>query len=114
MPVERHIREILEGGESSLLESDMSRRLDMLVRQGLMPVSKLPLLKRGLEKLQLGKVGSPQERETVSSLLNSMMFIVLGDDTVFNQLPTYTKESVSPRRVRMSRSVRTKKISNLI
>ena len=67
MPVERHIREILEGGESSLLD-DMSRRLDMLVRQGLMPVSKLPLLKRGLEKLQLGKVGSPQEREAVSSL----------------------------------------------
>ena len=74
----------------------MSRRLDMLVRQGLMPVSKLPLLKRGLEKLQLGKVGSPQEREAVSSLLNSMMFIVLGDDTVFNRVPpTYTEESVS-------------------
>ena len=73
----------------------MSRRLDMLVRQGLMPVSKLPLLKRGLEKLQLGKVGSPQEREAVSSLLNSMMFIVLGDDTVFNrtQKNRYQEES---------------------
>ena len=93
MPVERHIREILEGGESSLLEADMSRRLDMLVRQGLMPVSKLPLLKRGLEKLQLGKVGSPQEREAVSSLLNSMMFIVLGDDTVFNRARQHTQKN---------------------
>ena len=92
MPVERHIREILEGGQSSLLEADMSRRLDMLVRQGLMPVSKLPLLKRGLEKLQLGKVGSPQEREAVSSLLNSMMFIVLGDDTVFNRARQHTQK----------------------
>lgn len=93
MPVERHIREILEGGQSSLLEADMSRRLDMLVRQGLMPVSKLPLLKRGLEKLQLGKVGSPQEREAVSSLLNSMMFIVLGDDTVFNRARQHTQKN---------------------
>ena len=42
MPIERNIREILEQGQSSLLEADMSRRLDMLVRQGLMPVGKLP------------------------------------------------------------------------
>lgn len=55
MPVERNIREILASGESTLREIDMSRRLDMLVRQGLMPVSKLPLLKRGLEKLQMVK-----------------------------------------------------------
>ena len=115
MPVERHIREILEGGESSLLRKDMSRRLDMLVRQGLMPVSKLPLLKRGLEKLQLGKVGSPQEREQLVLLLNSMMFIVLGDDTVFNLFANiHRRIGINARRVRMSRSVRTKKISNLI
>ena len=61
MPIERNIREILEQGQSSLLEADMSRRLDMLVRQGLMSAGKLPLLKRGLEKMNMGKVGSPQE-----------------------------------------------------
>ena len=85
MPVERNIRDILESGKSDLLEADMSRRLDMLVRQGLMSAGRLPLLKRGLEKMNMGKVGTPQEREAVNSLLNSMMFIVLGDDTVFQR-----------------------------
>ena len=93
MPVERNIREILASGESTLLEADMSRRLDMLVRQGLMPVSKLPLLKRGLEKLQMGKVGTPQERDAINSLLNSMMFIVLGDDTVFQRARQHTQKN---------------------
>ena len=93
MPVERNIREILAAGESTLLEADMSRRLDMLVRQGLMPVSKLPLLKRGLEKLQMGKVGTPQERDAINSLLNSMMFIVLGDDTVFQRARQHTQKN---------------------
>ena len=93
MPIERNIREILASGESTLLEADMSRRLDMLVRQGLMPVSKLPLLKRGLEKLQMGKVGTPQERDAINSLLNSMMFIVLGDDTVFQRARQHTQKN---------------------
>ena len=93
MPIERNIREILEQGQSSLLEADMSRRLDMLVRQGLMPAGKLPLLKRGLEKMNMGKVGSPQERESVNSLLNSLMYIVLGDDTVFQRARQHTQKS---------------------
>ena len=50
MPVERNIRDILETGQSTLLEADMSKRLDMLVRAGLMPASQLVVLKRGLEK----------------------------------------------------------------
>ena len=33
----------------------------------------------------MGKVGTPQERDAINSLLNSMMFIVLGDDTVFQR-----------------------------
>ena len=107
MPVERNIRDILESGKSDLLEADMSRRLDMLVRQGLMSAGRLPLLKRGLEKMNMGKVGTPQEREAVNSLLNSMMFIVLGDDTVFqrarqsaqkNRYQTEESESETSRR----------------
>lgn len=93
MPVERNIRDILTSGQSTLLEADMSRRLDMLVRQGLMSVGKLPLLKRGLEKLQMGKVGTPQERDAVNTLLNSMMYIVLGDDTVFQRAKQHTQKN---------------------
>ena len=86
--LDRIIREVLEGGESTLLEADMSRRLDMLVRQGLMPASQLQILKRGLEKFNQGKVPAPNERNAVNTLLNGMMFIVLGDDTVFNRART--------------------------
>lgn len=93
MPVERNIRDILCSGQSELLEADMSRRLDMLVRQGLMSAGKLPMLKRGLEKLQMGKVGTPQERDAVNTLLNSMMYIVLGDDTVFQRARQHTQKN---------------------
>ncbi len=90
--LDRIIREVLEGGESTLLEADMSRRLDMLVRQGLMPASQLPILKRGLEKFNQGKVPAPNERNAVNTLLNGMMFIVLGDDTVFNRARTSVQQ----------------------
>ena len=93
MPVERNIRDILESGESTLLEADMSRRLDMLVRQGMLPVAKLPLLKRGLEKMKSGKVGTPQERDAVSSVLDQMMYIILGDDTVFQKARQHTQKN---------------------
>ena len=93
MPVERNIRDILQDGESTLLEADMSRRLDMLVRQGMLPVAKLPLLKRGLEKMKSGKVGTPQERDAVSSVLDQMMYIILGDDTVFQKARQHTQKN---------------------
>ena len=80
-------------GQSQLLEADMDRRLDMLVRQGLMSQAKLPILKKGIAKLNGGKALAPNEREAVSSLLNSFMFIVLGDDTVFNRAKQHTQRT---------------------
>ena len=91
--LDRIIREVLSEGESTLLEADMSRRLDMLVRQGLMPASQLQILKRGLEKFNQGKVPAPNERNAVNTLLNGMMFIVLGDDTVFNRARTSVQKN---------------------
>ena len=91
--LDRIIREVLSEGESTLLEADMSRRLDMLVRQGLMPASQLQILKRGLEKFNQGKVPAPNERNAVNTLLTGMMFIVLGDDTVFNRARTSVQKN---------------------
>ena len=91
--LDRVIREVLTEGTSTLLEADMSRRLDMLVRQGLMPASQLQILKRGLEKFNQGKVPAPNERNAVNTLLNGMMFIVLGDDTVFNRARTSVQKN---------------------
>jgi hypothetical protein len=90
--LDRIIREVLTEGQSTLLEADLTRRLDMLVRQGLMPASQLPILKRGLEKFNQGKVPAPNERNAVNTLLNGMMFIVLGDDTVFNRARTSVQQ----------------------
>ena len=91
--LDRIIREVLTEGQSTLLEADLTRRLDMLVRQGLMPASQLPILKRGLEKFNQGKVPAPNERNAVNTLLNGMMFIVLGDDTVFNRARTSVQKN---------------------
>jgi len=91
MSIERHIRDVMRG--EPLLEADQSRRLDMLVRQGLMSPAKLPILKRGLAKLNDGKAMAPNERDAVKSLLNSFMFIVLGDDTVFNRAKQNTQKN---------------------
>ena len=91
--LDRVIREVLSEGTSTLLEADMTRRLDMLVRQGLMPASQLQILKRGLEKFNQGKVPAPNERNAVNTLLNGMMFIVLGDDTVFNRARTSVQKN---------------------
>ena len=88
MSIERSIKDIINGTDAIMENANMDKRLDMLVRQGLMPASKLPILKRGLAKLNGGKALAPQERDSVNSLMNSFMFIVLGDDTVFNRAKT--------------------------
>ena len=92
MSIERRIKDIMSG-ETQLQEADQSRRLDMLVRQGLMSPAKLPILKRGLAKLNDGKAMAPNERDAVKSLLNSFMFIVLGDDAVFNRAKQNTQKN---------------------
>jgi len=92
MSIERQIKDIMSGTQN-IMEADMSKRLDMLVRQGLMPASKLPILKRGLTKLNGGKALAPNERDAVNSLMNSFMFIVLGDDTVFTRAKMHTQKN---------------------
>tara|TARA_A100001011_G_scaffold357559_1_gene402539 strand:- start:1337 stop:3736 length:2400 start_codon:yes stop_codon:yes gene_type:complete len=92
MPVERNIREILSG-QAALNEADTNKRLDMLVRQGLMSQAKLPILRRGLDKLKGGKALAPNERDAVNTLMNSFMYIVLGDDTVFTRAKMHTQKN---------------------
>ena len=42
------------------------KRLDTLIRQGMMPAKQLPILKRALEKLKGGQIPNPYEREAIS------------------------------------------------
>ena len=71
---------------STMTESaDLDGRLDQLVRAGLMPTSSLPLLKRAIARMHAGMSLQGPERDVMNMFINSMMFIVLGDDTVFNK-----------------------------
>ena len=65
--------------------ADLGGRLDQLVRAGLMPANILPVLHRAIAKVQGGMSLQGAERDAMSMFINSMMFIVLGDDTVFNK-----------------------------
>ena len=64
---------------------DLDMRLQQLVRAGLMPSNTIPLLRKAITKIQGGYPLQGAERDVMANFLNSMMFIVLGDDTIFNK-----------------------------
>lgn len=62
-------------------------RLKQLVRLGLMDKSKLPLLVRSMNNLQdKGKVTNPAERELLFDLVNDLVGLVTGDDSIFAKI----------------------------
>lgn len=87
MSFEKNVREVL--GEASA----QYKKLDQLVRQGMMSPAALPVLHRGLDKMQAGQVLNPQEREAVNKVLQSMMYIVTGDSTVFQKAKQHTQKT---------------------
>lgn len=74
-------------------KTDRMRKLDMLVRQGMMSPAQLPMLHRGLEKLQAGKQLAPTEIAAVAKVMDSLMYIVTGDDTVFQKARQHTQKN---------------------
>lgn len=86
MSLEQTIKDTL------LAESaDLDMRLQQLVRAGLMPANTLPLLRKGIAKVQGGYPLVGAERDVMANFLNAMMFIVLGDDSIFNKARTGAK-----------------------
>lgn len=79
--------------EALLGEKADRRKLDMLVRQGMMSPAALPMLHRGLDKLQAGKTLNPMERDAVAKVVDSLMYIVTGDDTVFQKARQHTQKN---------------------
>ena len=72
--------------ETVIAESaDLDSRLQQLVRAGLMPQNTLPLLRKSIAKVQTGIPLQGMERDVMATFINSMMFIVLGDDAIFNR-----------------------------
>jgi hypothetical protein len=72
--------------EQVLAESmDLDGRLQQLVRAGLMPQNTLPVLRKAIAKVQSGMALQGAERDVMATFINSMMYIVLGDDAIFNK-----------------------------
>lgn len=86
MNLERTIRDTV------IAEShDLDGRLQQLVRAGLMPANTIPILRKAIGKVQGGMTLQGAERDVMATFINSMMFIVLGDDTIFNRARTGAK-----------------------
>ena len=64
---------------------DLDGRLQQLVRAGLMPANTIPVLRKAISKVQGGMTLQGAERDVMANFINSMMFIVLGDDAIFNR-----------------------------
>lgn len=69
------------------------KKLDTLVRQGLMPAKQLPILHRALDKLKSNQNLNPYEREAISKLLDKTMGFNLGDDITFNRVKLHTQRT---------------------
>ena len=69
------------------------KRLDTLIRQGMMPAKSLPILHRALDKLKGGQTLTPYEREGISKLMDKVMGFQFGDDITYNRARLHTQRT---------------------
>jgi len=75
------------------MDKQNKQRLEQLVRQGLVPSRKLPMLMKAMSNLHMGKQLTPTERDTLSKYMFNMTDIMLKDDTVFNRAKLHTQKT---------------------
>jgi hypothetical protein len=75
------------------MENKDKQRLEQLVRQGLVPTSKLPMLMQAMSNLQMGKTLKPTERDVLAKYMHNMTDIMLKDTTVFNRAKLHTQKT---------------------
>jgi len=75
------------------MDKQNKQRLEQLVRQGLVPSRKLPMLMQAMSNLHMGKQLTPTERDTLSKYMFNMTDIMLKDDTVFNRAKLHTQKT---------------------
>lgn len=69
-----------------LLESFNIAKLEQLIRLGFLPMHRLPLLRRALNKLQTGYMLNPEERSAISMLMDKLMGLTMSDNVIFQRL----------------------------
>ena len=75
------------------MEKQNKQRLEQLVRQGLVPSRKLPILMTAMSSLHMGKQLTPTERDILAKYMHNMTDIMLKDDTVFNRTKLHTQRT---------------------
>ena len=73
--------------------ADYKKRLDTLIRQGLMPAKQLPILHRALNKLKVNQVLNPYERESIAKLMDKMIGFQFGDDITYQRARLHTQKT---------------------
>lgn len=75
------------------MKKQNKQRLEQLVRQGLVPSRKLPILMTAMSSLHMGKQLTPTERDILAKYMHNMTDIMLKDDTVFNRTKLHTQRT---------------------
>lgn len=75
------------------MEKQNKQRLEQLVRQGIVPSRKLPMLMKAMTSLQMGKQLMPTERDILAKYMHNMTDIMLKDTTVFNRAKLHTQRT---------------------
>jgi len=75
------------------MEKQNKQRLEQLVRQGIVPSRKLPMLMQAMTSLQMGKQLTPTERDILAKYMHNMTDIMLKDTTVFNRAKLHTQRT---------------------
>lgn len=79
----------------SVLQEETDRslmRLQQLARAGMMDKEQLPQLTRALKALGSGKVVNPQDRQILLDLLNELIGVITGDDSIFAKAKSTIKK----------------------
>ena len=75
------------------MEKQSKQRLEQLVRQGLVPSRKLPILMTAMSSLHMGKQLTPTERDILAKYMHNMTDIMLKDTAVFNRTKFHTQRT---------------------
>ena len=75
------------------MEKQNKQRLEQLVRQGIVPSRKLPMLMQAMTSLQMGKQLTSTERDILAKYMHNMTDIMLKDTTVFNRAKLHTQRT---------------------
>ena len=68
-------------------EKKERKRIEILVRLGLMDKNLLPVIRRAMKKLKQGQnISMRLERETLFDLMQNLIGVVTGDDAIFTKV----------------------------